>query len=86
MEAAAGLGGLSAGTAASLLPDFAWQQLPAPPANALEAAAADPASAAALAALESVINNAPPLEGVTGRRDMLLPWQEHASSKPPATG
>jgi hypothetical protein len=64
-EAAASLGGLSAATVAPLSSDYAWQQLPAPPANALEAAAADPAAAAALAALESVVNNAPPLEGVT---------------------
>jgi hypothetical protein len=57
---------------APLSSDFAWQQLPAPPANALEAAAADPASAAALAALESVVNNAPPLEGAAGPLLCLL--------------
>lgn len=57
------MGGLSSAALERLSPDFAWQQLPTPAANALEGAAADSGSAAALAALETVLNNAPLLEG-----------------------
>jgi hypothetical protein len=71
-EAAASLGGLSAAAVAPLSSDFTWQQLPSPPANALESAAADTASAAALAALQAVVNNAPPMEGAAGPTPITL--------------
>lgn len=57
------MGGLSAATLAPLSPDFIWQQLPVPAANSLEGTIADAASADAVATLEAVLNNAPPLEG-----------------------
>lgn len=57
------MGDLSAAALAPLSSDFAWQQLLSPAANTLEGAAADSTSAAALAALESVLKNAPSLGG-----------------------